>query len=293
MSQTLKTILIAGLVGLIAAFVGVKAFMPDDLSSTSVEVKETAYERVMRTGKIRCGYVVWPPYFDIDPNTGEMFGYYKDVIDATLGLIGLEVDYVSEYTIGNQAQDLNSGKFDSICGDGPWNINASKYVDYTDAIDYLPVYIYVRGNESRIQNKKDLNNEQYSIVAMDGDLSEELARVLFPKAKLNSLSNISDPSQLLVNVQYNKADAVIVDALLASAFLRNNPGVIRQLSEKPLGAYPGGFSVRKGETELTNMLNMAIEMAVNLGIYEDLAQKNGIELGYSLYSRDVRFKKNK
>ncbi len=30
---------------------------------------ETTYERVMRTGIIKCGYMLWPPYFDMDLTT--------------------------------------------------------------------------------------------------------------------------------------------------------------------------------------------------------------------------------
>ena len=31
--------------------------------------KESAYDRVLRTGVLKCGYSVWPPYYTQDPNT--------------------------------------------------------------------------------------------------------------------------------------------------------------------------------------------------------------------------------
>lgn len=40
--------------------------------------KETAFERIMRTGTMRCGYVVWAPYLSVDPKTGQMGGVAYD-----------------------------------------------------------------------------------------------------------------------------------------------------------------------------------------------------------------------
>ena len=39
---------------------------------------EPIYERIMKTGTIRCGYINWWPAELRDPNTGQMKGYVVD-----------------------------------------------------------------------------------------------------------------------------------------------------------------------------------------------------------------------
>lgn len=43
--------------------------------------KESAYECVMRTGTLRCGYILLPPEMNKDPNTGAL-----SVIPACVGM---------------------------------------------------------------------------------------------------------------------------------------------------------------------------------------------------------------
>lgn len=45
-------------------------------SAWAGDAKESAYDRVMRTGTIRCGYFIWPPGFSIDPNVGKRSGFF-------------------------------------------------------------------------------------------------------------------------------------------------------------------------------------------------------------------------
>ncbi|MCB1556441.1 MAG: hypothetical protein KDJ15_03915, partial [Alphaproteobacteria bacterium] len=40
---------------------------------------DSGYDRVMRTGTIRCGYIAFPPYLMQDLNTGEFSGLAYDL----------------------------------------------------------------------------------------------------------------------------------------------------------------------------------------------------------------------
>jgi ABC-type amino acid transport substrate-binding protein len=55
--------------------------------------KETSYDRVMRTGVIRCGYVEWPPYLLKDPNTQEFSGLIYDYMMAIGKDLGFKVEW--------------------------------------------------------------------------------------------------------------------------------------------------------------------------------------------------------
>ena len=205
--------------------------------------KETAYSRVVQTGILRCGYTPWPPYFSLDPNTKVLTGVSKDLSDIAAKMLGFKIEYV-DVTLDQQVQDLNSGKIDAMCGDGPWILSTIKYIDYTKSYFYVPVYAYGRAGEKRFAVLEDMNNPNITFTAIDGDVSTDLAVTYFPKAKLNSLGSLTDPSQMLLNVVTKKADVVMTDPLTVSAFAKNNSGKIKILFKHPLAVYGGGFSIR-------------------------------------------------
>ena len=45
-------------------------------------VQETAFDRIMRTNVLRCGYAVATPWMMVDPNTNKPYGVNYDVTDA-------------------------------------------------------------------------------------------------------------------------------------------------------------------------------------------------------------------
>ena len=236
------------------------------------QAKESAYDRVMRTGTLRCGYIAWPPYFSLDPNTKILSGVSKDISDSASRILGLKTAYIDVPNAG-QVENFNSGKIDAMCGDGPFVLSTIKYVDYTKPYYYVPVYAYGRANEKRFNASEDLNRAGVTFVAIDGDLSTDLALADFPRATLSSLGNVSDPSQMLLNVQTGKADVVIVDPVTVNLFAKNNPGKIKRLFARPVAVYGGGFSVKKGDTALLSTLNGAVDAVMNTGQSDSVLKK--------------------
>ena len=54
-------------------------------SSAFAADKESAYERVLRTGVLRCGYIAYPPHLIVDPATGTISGISHDIIEEAAG----------------------------------------------------------------------------------------------------------------------------------------------------------------------------------------------------------------
>lgn len=230
---------------------------------------ETAYERVMRTGTLRCGYVAWPPFFDVEPNTGKVIGFNVDVVNGIAGFLDLRVEYIP-VVVGQQVQDLNSGRVDAVCGDGPWLLGTVKYLDYAQPYYYQGSYLYGRADESRIKTLADLNQKTITFIGMDGDVSSDLAPRRFPQATLRSLSTMADSAQLLTEVVSGKADIVILDSQSADRYMKNNPGKIKLLFKNPIAVQGASFSVKKGEDDLLRMLSGAVLVALNNGLVDDV-----------------------
>jgi ABC-type amino acid transport substrate-binding protein len=58
--------------------------------------RETAYDRVMRTGVLRCAYGLWDPCVMRDPNTGKFSGIIYDFMQDLGKSINVKCDYVTE-----------------------------------------------------------------------------------------------------------------------------------------------------------------------------------------------------
>ncbi len=50
---------------------------------------QSTYDRVIQSGKIRCGYIVYPPGCIKDPNTGKLSGIGIDTIELVAKKTGL------------------------------------------------------------------------------------------------------------------------------------------------------------------------------------------------------------
>ena len=249
-------------------------YWPAGHAQVAAVTNESALERIKRTGTIRCGYNPWPPFFEKDANTGQLKGICKDMSDQIISLLGWKIDYI-ESAPGNEVTDLKNGKFDAVCGTGPWYINSIKEVSFTKPAFYAGTYIYGRMDENRFTEKSQLNKAGISFEAIDGDISFDLTQRFFPLAKLQSLPGITDPSAMMLSVATKKADVAIIDPVTVALYNRNNSSApLKQLfPNQPIAVYGAGFSTRKEDTSLLETLNNITGMGINMNIPEPVLKK--------------------
>src|ERR1035441_5913726 len=186
-------------------FTALPAFAADD-------VKESAYDRVMRTGTIRCGYWDCEPFFRVDAATHEMTGIFRQVTDEIARVSGLKVEWSSEVQFAQLVTDLNSGKIDAVCA-GVWpSATRAKYIRFSDAVFFIPMNAYKRANDTRFDRRPDdINQPSVSTVAIDGEMSVEIHNSDFPRAKLLSMPQLAGTAaEMLMNVATGKGDVASI-----------------------------------------------------------------------------------
>jgi ABC-type amino acid transport substrate-binding protein len=278
MKQNILTIVIAAVVAFSVVW-GVGSRGGAD--SAGAPARESAYDRVMRTGVLRCGYYVWPPYFEQDSNTKDITGLIPDLMDQIGAYLDLKIEYVQLSAMGMQIEDMKRGMYDTTCMDSYVVFTMIKMVDYSAPYAYVPVFAYVRSDDQRWTRMEDLNNPDINFVGLDGDLSVGLVGHRFPKAKLTTLAATVDAATLMVNVATKKADAAIIDSGLVNSYNRNNDVKLRPLESAP-AVYPIVFSVTKGEDRLVRMLDGGVSALINTGVMDELIEKYKSE-GIVLY----------
>lgn len=279
-----KTVLMNIVISVFVSLIVFSFFIPS-APSISVSKTETAYDRVMQTKTLRCGYFIWPPHFQIDMKTGQKSGVYYDVIESLGRTLDLKIEWTQEYSFGTQIETLKSGKVDALCADGPWTRSALPYLDYTIPYYFVPGYLYGDKKNPKLSGIRDitaLNTENYTLTSIDGDGSESFTQELFPKIKRMSLPSTSDPSLMVQNILAGKADIMWNDPMTVRAFPKNQQDRLMILNgKKPIGVFPFVISVQKNQDDVLRMLNQGIDVMRDMGVLDRIMKK------YDFHEGDV------
>ena len=235
--------------------------------------KESVYDRVIRTGTIRCGYAVWPPFFRKDANTGQLSGFNYDIIEAVGRELNLKIDWVEEAGFGNYIEGLKAGRYDVMCQTVWPDAGRLKNALVTIPAHYHKVHIITRSDDNRFDNGwQILNDPKFKVVAVDGDITDTIARTDFPKAQLVSLPQAADARQMFTEIETGKADATFVDYGFFLDYDKQNPGKLK-VAGNVLRVYGSVFSVNNGEVMLKTLLDNTLIALINNGrIKEILSQ---------------------
>jgi polar amino acid transport system substrate-binding protein len=269
----LASILLAALVGAVVAL-GVTRVLPPP-SAAPQPVKETAFERVMRTNTLRCGYYTFPPMAIRDPNTGALSGFAVDVMEHIAKKTGLRIEWAEEVAFGNWPQALQSGRFDAVCAPEWPDAAQNRVVLFTRPLMYATVDAYVRADETRFGSDwKELNKPEVRLAVQEGNVTNELAHEWFDKATFDVLPNNVDAGQIVQDVVNGKADVALWDQNGFVQFSQNNPGKIKKLAlTQPLKMMPFEMAVEHQESALRDFLNGVIDDAISTGEIDRLIDK--------------------
>lgn len=267
----MKHSLFSALVGAVAALAVSYVLVPKPAGTPNVAAtpqKESAFERVMRTRELRCGYYVFPPVTYRDANTGELSGFTIDMMNEIGKRAGIKIIWAEEYTWAGWTQGLETNRYDAACTPNRPDIPASNVVAFTIPFIFSGLYTTIRADDARFndENVSDLNNPDYTFIGIDGDPATTLTQVVFPKAKLISLPPGTDNGTHAMNVINQKADAMIWDENGVYQFNQKNDQHLKIISrQQPLKIQAYTAAVRRNEMTLKDWLDNAILDLLNDG----------------------------
>ncbi len=271
------------IVGAIVLVIVVSFITVKFTGSSNSSVGSSVYDKVMASGVIRACYTAFPPAFIIDPNTKKLSGIFYETLNKAAGNMGLKVDWNTEVGWGDAIGALNSGKCDIIGSDSWSNSTRGKSAEFIQPIFYSSINAYVRANDYRFDSDITIaNNANYKMVTLDGESSQVIAAQDFPKAQTVQLPQLTDASQLFVNVVDGKGDMTFQDSSTAEQYMKNNPGKIKLVST-PLVVYGDVMMVKKGEFALKTSLDNAINELHNNGYINSVISKYEKEYGVSFH----------
>jgi polar amino acid transport system substrate-binding protein len=223
-------------------------------------------DRVLETGVLRAGYVPYPPSLSVNPGATEFSGISHDVLSQIAGNLGVTLRYTEEVGWGSMIEAVESGRVD-IIATAIWPTAArAKHADFTNAFFFSTVRSYGRVADDRFDhNLESLNSPGVRIAVIDGEMAATIASSDFPQAEQLQLTQLSDVSQLLLEVGTGKADVTFIEPAVANQFMAKNPGLVRMIEAPPVRVFPNVFLVKKGDTGLRDTLNIALSELLNSG----------------------------
>lgn len=237
--------------------------------------KESAYDRVMRTGTIRCGYASFHPSIIIDPETGELSGIFYDLMNEVGARLHLKVEWTEEVGYGVIQEGFKAGRYDAFCGAVSPTPERARDGVFTIPAYYSPIGVWVRKDDDRFdQDYGLLNNADYRLATKDGDLQETIAMHDFPDARRVAIPQMADTTQNLMDVVMGKADAVFVEPYYANAFMKTNPGALKNVAAgRPVRIFPDVMMLPANEFQLKMMIDTTLQELLFSGFVEKLVEK--------------------
>lgn len=237
--------------------------------------KQSVYDKVMQSRTLRCGYSLWPTYLELDPNTGEFSGIWYEYMNELGKLLDLEIKWVAEVPYGDINVAVKTGRIDAFCS-GLWqDIRRARDVDFTIPITYQVVLPVVRADDTRFDKDVSLiNDPAVKVVVTDGEMSAVIYENEFSDAASVSLPNMTDASQMLLNVASGKGDVTFTSPETVMRYAENNPGKLKAIHmDKPLRLFAEVLALSNKEHELRRILNHATFELHNNGKIEKIINK--------------------
>jgi ABC-type amino acid transport substrate-binding protein len=240
--------------------------------------RETVYDRVVKSKKLKAAWITYPPACVKDTNgqsAGKMSGIFVDTLERVASNLGLTVEWGDEVGWGSQIEGLNTDRYD-IVGSPVWaNPTRGRETTLSIPVYYSGIGIYVRRDDSRFDKDwKQINSDKTRIVTIDGETGDLIATSQFPLAQRVSLPQTSDISQLFLNVSSSKADVLFAEPYFYFQYLKSNPDNLKNIaSQSPIRVLGNCYMFKRGETEMKQMLDVAIEDLLNSGYVDELLNK--------------------
>ncbi len=229
--------------------------------------QETNYDRIVRTGVLRCGYFVWPPFMSKDANTGKLGGISHDVMENVGSILGLKIEWTSEVGVADYIEGLQTNRFDALCVSSWPHPTRFKESLATTPLFYTSVFPVVRENNTQLnKNYNAISKGLLKIGVIEGDDTEAMVNRLYPNTPRETLPNNADYTQLIVALLSKRTDVIFLDKSVIHDFIKNNGNKIKiPKADDPVSVYPEYLFVKRGDIQTKLLLDTAIQIVRDRG----------------------------
>ena len=237
--------------------------------------EQSRFDRIFGTKQITCGSFVFNGLFEYAAEGNQPTGFFADVMTEASRRLGLTVTFKEIGSFATGFEELKSGRYDMLCASlASFAGNYGKML-FTTALFYDPIFVW--GDASRdfsaLKAVSDINQPNWRLSGMDGELGGIFGPIVFPNAKMHMVSQMSGAPTIILDMLTGKADFVLLTKAAAQAYTVTNPGKLQQVIAVPAAAYPIRFVFRPEDMRLKIIFDMVLEDMRADGSLQQLIKK--------------------
>jgi ABC-type amino acid transport substrate-binding protein len=254
----------------VAAACGCTALVLGLTATASSAASSTAPPGLMSQGTLTVGMSLqFKPEMYI--KNGKPAGYDVDLLNKLAAYAHVKLN-IQNLAFTGLIPGLQTKKFDLVSVGLSPTPERKKVISFTKA--YVP-YVQVVGIPAKdaktVTSIAALNKPGNVITALLGSTAQDKAKQVFPKAKVQALSDQNSDFSLVAT---GRANAIVVEDYLLAQYSKANPGKLVQSKIKPLDVQYGSYAVQKGNTALISYLNKFLCTESKNGTLEKLYKKD-------------------
>lgn len=257
-----KTIWLASLIA--ATSLTLAACGADD----NAETKDlNALEKIQQEGEITVGIMgTYAPYNFLNENK-EYDGFDVDIAKELAEHLGVEADFIAQDFSG-LIPGLQKDKFDILVSQVTITEERQEQIDFTEPYITNNVKVIVKEDNTDIQSVEDFKGRIIGVGLGTNDESY-LRNDLMPEVGDFTINTYDDVITTLKDLDAGRIDATINNAYALKPVIEANGYAIKSVGEA-IKSDKAGVAVKKGNTELVEALNEALQEMKDDGTYEEI-----------------------
>lgn len=210
----------------------------------------------------------FPPMGFRDENN-ELVGFDIDLAKAAGEKMGVEVEF-QPIDWDSKELELNSGKIDLIWNGFSISDERKETMEFTDPyLDNKMIIIVPEGSD--IKTKADLAGKNVGI--QDGSSAVDAVEVDEIHTQFASMPTYDTNILALADLEVGRVDAVVADQVVARYYLAQNPDKKFVILDDDFGSEVYGVAAKKGNTELIDKLQSALDELYADGTSAEISEK--------------------
>ena len=227
-------------------------------------------DRILSRGELKVGMSGDMPPLNMATKEDKIIGLDADLAAMMADAMGVKLN-VQKIAFAELLPALEAGSIDMIISNMTMTPGRNLKVAFVG-----PYFTSGKGfltkNSTLTQAKKfaDINNPNFTFVALKASTSEAVTRAGAPQAKLLTVATENEGVQMVID---GKADGMIADfpICVVAAFRNQGSGLVPVVA--PLTYEPIGIAVPRGDPQLVNWLQNFLNGIEKAGYMKDLGEK--------------------
>jgi polar amino acid transport system substrate-binding protein len=245
------------------------------LAFGTAQADETTLQKILRERKLNIGYVPLPPAVIKDPKTGALSGHFIESITFIANQMKVEPVF-HETQFATFIAGLQAKQFDICILPAMKLISRATAVDFSKPLFYIGDRFSQRKGDKRFNSMEELNKKGVKIAVLQGGSSQDWARTTVPNATLVALPG-PDLTGAFTQLSAGQVDLALGDAVTARKYEKAHPEVEPALGGRIINLTGASWTVRPGDQDLLNFINVAIDYIMTTGRVEAWERQYGAE----------------